>query len=76
MTEVLAGVVGALVGALAVFVGEIWSQVLAGKAAARLIRAEAWSNGQACASASQGQNAYPLSDVAWRTHAVHVVPLL
>ena len=77
MTEFLAALGGALVGAMMVFVAELWRQVLDGKAAARLIYVESHKNGLMCDSAIiEGTRYLPLSDAEWRTHSVHVVPLL
>jgi len=77
MTEFLAALGGALVGAMMVFVAELWRQVLAGKAAARLIYVESHKNGLMCDWAiEEGTRYLPLSDAEWRTHSVHVVPLL
>jgi hypothetical protein len=76
MNEFLAALGGALVGAMMVFVAELWRQVLAGKAAARLIRVESNTNAVICDHASQGMYHSELSDTAWRTHCLHVVPLL
>jgi hypothetical protein len=76
MTEFLAALGGALVGAMMVFVAELWRQVLAGKTAARLIYVESHNNGLMCDWAIEGQHYHPLTDAEWRTHSVHVVPLL
>jgi hypothetical protein len=76
MVEFLAALSGALVGAAMVFVAESWRQVLAGNAAARLIYVEAHSNALLCDWAARGQSYRPLSDTAWRTYSVHIVPLL
>jgi hypothetical protein len=50
--------------------------VLAGKAAARLIRVESALNATICAEARKGEYYSPLSNAEWQTHSVHVVPLL
>jgi hypothetical protein len=76
LTEILAGVLGALLAASAIFLAEAWKQVLSGKAAARIIYVEAHSNGLVCEEATRGNPMGPLSDQAWKVHAVAVVPLL
>ena len=76
MTEFLAAMTGALVGALMVFVAELWRQILAGKAAARLIRVELHSNSLICEQMAKGYAHRYLSDAIWQAHSVEVVPLL
>ena len=77
MTEFLSALIGALVGAIMVFVAESWRQVLAGKAAARFIYVESHHNALMCEkAAAEGQLDHPLFDAAWETHGVQVAPLL
>src|ERR1700752_2481421 len=76
MIEFLAALIGTLVGATMVFVAELWKQVLAGKAAATLIYAEAHQNALMCDWAAKGEFYRPLSDAAWLTYSIHIVPIL
>jgi hypothetical protein len=74
--ELLAGLIGTLVGAFVVFVAELWKQVLHGKAAARLIYVESHQNALLCEWAAHGKFYGSLSDSVWQAHSVHVIPLL
>ncbi len=76
MSEFVAALIGTLVGATMVFVAEFWKQVLAGKAAATLIYAESHQNALMCDWAAKGEFYRPLTDTAWRTYSIHIVPLL
>jgi len=74
--ELLAGLIGTLVGAFVVFVSELWRQVLDGKAAARLIYVESHQNSLLCDWAADGQFYRSLSDRVWQAHSVRVTSLL
>jgi hypothetical protein len=74
--DALAALIGTLVGAFVVFISELWRQVLAGKAAARLIYVESHQNALLCNWAADEQFYRSLSDSVWQAHSVHVIPLL
>jgi hypothetical protein len=76
MNEFVAAIAGAVVGALAVFLAELWRQVLEGVSAARIIYAEVTNNSSICDQAAEGMVYRSLSADVWQEHATKVVPLL
>lgn len=74
--EFLAALIGTVIGALVVFLSELWRQVLNGKAAARLIYVESHQNALMCDWAANREFYRPLSDHMWQAHSVQITPLL
>ena len=68
---------GALVGGVTTALLELWKQVLAGQAAARVIWGEMLNNAAKVRLALDGwEGDMSLADDAWRQHALAVAPLL